>query len=295
MAEAVSQKKRFVAPPGYTQLPNELLDEVLPVAGHAEWKVTCAIARQTFGWGIERRRLSLTDLQELTGLSRQSVQKGLDAGLRRGYLRRRREGHGFVYGIPVGTSTANFLGSCKKEPSDEESSSLTDKSLLTRPSTSKGKKTLRGKETQPAASPQEAAKKRDTGKGKNGLRFKPDPNDPADAVVVELYELWIAKTPQPDGTVLTNKRAGQVKARMREQAEGVDRGEALTTAHVRMLEGLEGWFESDWHRANQAFDWETFFRSRAKVEMFRGRNASRGAVQQAKPDYSPYAAAVENA
>lgn len=271
MAEAVSHEKRYVTPPGFTQIPNVLFDEILPVAGHAEWKVTCAIARQTFGWGIETRRFTNAQLCELTGLSRQSVTNGLEEAEKRGFIGRRHlGGNHFEFGLRVKKLDA---------PPDSEGGELptyeAESILPTRKLTSKGNKTLRGKQKQPAAPPQGDVRKSDA--GKKGARFVPNPDEPADAVIVELFELWLANTTQPERTVLTNHRASQCRARMREQAEGVDRDEALTVARAQMVEALEGWFASSWHRANQAFDWETLFRSRKKVEMFRQRHHAEGA------------------
>jgi hypothetical protein len=145
---------------------------------------------------------------------------------------------------------------------------------------------------EPSENQQPAPSARSGGKSKakdRGKRFVPNAQEPADAVIVELYELWIANTPQPEGAVLTNGRASQCRARMREQAEGVDREEALTVARARMVEGLEGWFGSDYHRDRQAFDWETFFRSRKKVEMFRQRHlAQLGASNGKRANHAEY-------
>jgi phage replication O-like protein O len=284
---------RFVPPPGYTTIPNVLLDEVMPVASGAEWKVTCAIARQTFGWNRGERLLTNAQLCDLTGLSRQSVTKGLEEGLDRGYLGRRSVGSNkYAYGLRV-----KKVDSSPDSRGGELPKNSPDSFLETRKRTNRGKKTLRGKEKQQGAAPQGDVKKSDKGgKGKNpGRRFEPDPDQPVDAVIVELFELWVEETDQPPNTTLTNNRASQVRARLREQAEGCDRETALATARSQMLEALTGWFESDWHQQQRAFDWQTLFRSRKKVEMFRGRYHQARASAATKSDYSPYGAQVENA
>lgn len=289
-AEHTEQRRRFVPPPGYTQIPHELLDEVMPaVSSLAELKVTLAIARETFGWGRENRLLSLTQLQELTGLSRQSAQAGVKLALDRGYVGRRRVGHGFLYGLGV--------KNVDSKPSSEESTSLPSKSLDSRPPSIEGNKALRGKETQPGAdapSTDKQAGRRRRGKQPDaGRPFQPDPDDPADVVVVELFDFWIANTTQPDGAVFTNKRAGQARARLREQAEGCDRDSALAVARTRMLEAMEGWVHSDWHRRQQAFDWETLFRSRSKVDMFRGRRQKETVGAESNPEFAAYNDQIE--
>ena len=284
------EARRFAPPPGYTQIPNVLLDEVMPqITTLAELKVTVAIARETFGWQREERLLDLDDLQRLTKLSRQSAQNGVTAALARGFVGRRRKGHGFAYGLRV-----KNVGS---EASNEESRSLTELSLDSGLPSSKGKKTLRGKQKQKGAGAPSPAKKADDGLGKPGQPFQPEEGNESHQVIVELFEVWRTRTPQPDGTVLTNKRAGQIRARMREQAEDADRDEALAVARERMLEGLEGWIASAWHQERGAYDFETFFRSRGKVDAFRGRyhrSQAAAATNGAGGDYSGYKAVIEH-
>lgn len=58
--------------PGYTQVPNEILDcmsDLKPAA----FKLAMALCRLTYGYHRESIQASLTDLQEITGLSRQGV------------------------------------------------------------------------------------------------------------------------------------------------------------------------------------------------------------------------------
>jgi len=289
-AEQTNEVRRFVSPPGYTQIPNELLDEIMPaVTTLAELKVTLAIARETFGWQREKRRLSLEEIMELTGLSRQSAQKGVTACMERGYFGRRREGHGFVYGLRV--ATANNLVS---SVSTEESTSLTQLSPDSRPPSNKGKKALRGKENNDGADAPPSAKKV-TIKGKPGQTFKPDAEIQVHTVIVELYELWVAETKQPPRTTLTVGRAQQILARLREQAEGHPSTAALTAAREQLLEGLNGWFTSQWHRDRDAFDFEVFFRSRKKVEMFRSRGHRAQNGNGASNGFAAYEGVVERA
>lgn len=62
-----------IQPPNYTQAPNELFDEWLPLLGLAELKVLMVIIRKTFGWHKVRDRISLSQLQQITGLERRHV------------------------------------------------------------------------------------------------------------------------------------------------------------------------------------------------------------------------------
>jgi len=88
--------------PNYTQIPNVLLDEHLSSMAESELKVVLAIARKTFGWHKEQARLSLTHLEELTGLSRQGVINGVERGIERGVIARKRDGkQGYFYHLLV--------------------------------------------------------------------------------------------------------------------------------------------------------------------------------------------------
>lgn len=74
--------------PNYTQIPNALIG-MMPRMKEAELRVTLAIARQTFGWHRERDVISLTQLKEMTGLSRQGVINGIECGIQHGLVERR--------------------------------------------------------------------------------------------------------------------------------------------------------------------------------------------------------------
>lgn len=63
--------------PNYTQTPNIFFDKIMKTLNESETKVLLAIIRKTFGWQKIRDKISLTQLQELTGFSRQGVLNGL--------------------------------------------------------------------------------------------------------------------------------------------------------------------------------------------------------------------------
>jgi phage replication O-like protein O len=90
-----------VEPPNHTQIPNALLDDLMRLMDCAELKVTLAICRQTFGWHKKEDELSLSQLKAMTGLSRQSVITGIEAGMQRGVIRRRPKGQSYVYRIQL--------------------------------------------------------------------------------------------------------------------------------------------------------------------------------------------------
>ena len=78
--------------PNYTQTPNELFDEHLKDMSEAELRVTLAVIRRTFGWKQHSVPLSLSELENITGLSRQGVMNGVKAAQQRGLIARTTRG-----------------------------------------------------------------------------------------------------------------------------------------------------------------------------------------------------------
>ena len=90
----------YVAP-NYTQIPNLLLEEHIKAMTEAEMRVALAIARKTFGWHKRQDKLSLSQLMNLTGMSRQGVINGVEAGIARGIIRRESDGQGYLYELVI--------------------------------------------------------------------------------------------------------------------------------------------------------------------------------------------------
>jgi phage replication O-like protein O len=59
--------------PNTCQVPNVILDQVMPQSSHAEFKVVMAVVRKTYGWGKETDRISLSQLVKMTGVSKPKV------------------------------------------------------------------------------------------------------------------------------------------------------------------------------------------------------------------------------
>lgn len=88
--------------PNYTQIPNLILDHIMRYMDGAELKVTLAIARHTFGYHRERVELTITQIEELTGLSRPAVTGALDVGIRRNMIERVPTGNrSYAYALVV--------------------------------------------------------------------------------------------------------------------------------------------------------------------------------------------------
>jgi phage replication O-like protein O len=87
--------------PNYTQVPNILLDEHIQQMSDAELRVTLAIVRKTIGWQKRRDKISITQLEKLTGMSRQGVLNGVSSGLIRGTISRIPDGDGYIYELTI--------------------------------------------------------------------------------------------------------------------------------------------------------------------------------------------------
>ena len=87
-------KEKGFSSPNYTQAPNDWFDEMLPLMGLAEMKVTAVLIRHTFGFHRKRVDMGLARLAALTGLSENSVIKGALEAEKRGTLKRLNAGRG---------------------------------------------------------------------------------------------------------------------------------------------------------------------------------------------------------
>jgi DNA-binding transcriptional ArsR family regulator len=143
--------------PRYTQVPNDLLEEHLRELGHAELKVLLVMFRQIVGYHMERRPISLTELQRAAGLSRSAVSQAVQSLEDGGYITATKaDGTPTTYGIPwreaprYGGSTGSF----RLPPDDatgspklpEESTSTTTPVERKLPPTFKSKERLKERE-----------------------------------------------------------------------------------------------------------------------------------------------------
>lgn len=93
--------------PNTTQVPNVLLDVVMPQIKNASLRVLLAIVRKTYGFGKRADKISLTQLQRATGLSRQGVVNGI-GGL--GKLLESKVGKGInEYSLNLDVSTGQLV------------------------------------------------------------------------------------------------------------------------------------------------------------------------------------------
>lgn len=88
--------------PNYTQTPNALFDKYLAeIDSMTELKVVLAIVRKTLGWHKTRDIISITQLEKMTGLSRQGVIDGVEKAITRGLVDRKPVGQGYYYRLKV--------------------------------------------------------------------------------------------------------------------------------------------------------------------------------------------------
>lgn len=131
------QKNRVIFDrPNFTQTPNMLFDLVMRDMGEAELKVVLCVIRKTYGYHKSKDAISLTQIQEMTGLSRQGAVNGVDAAINRGVLEKAGTYKGItVYQLvnPVDQSTeltktsqlsrpqlVNPVDTQKKEPKEKK-------------------------------------------------------------------------------------------------------------------------------------------------------------------------------
>lgn len=96
--------------PGYTAIPNELLDTFLPILGEAELRVALFVARKTFGWHKRDDDLSLGQIAKGTGLSKPAVVTATASLVERGLLIKRTRGQNLAnnYRLNIQTSKATL-------------------------------------------------------------------------------------------------------------------------------------------------------------------------------------------
>lgn len=255
--------RKIVLPPNFTGVPNVLYDEFADMT-LAELKVTLEINRRTFAFGVAYRLISITELQEATKLSRQAAQNGVQLALERGYVGRRREGHGFAYGIVVGEPTAKKAGSRApaKESRNENASVLQ-------------KRTPSNKEINNPSGETVTAGHSTAKKPRSGDPFKPEHNL-VDAAIVGAFERWHSGTGRTPASKLTNRRAGQIRARLKEAADasGEESLELrVTAALAELTTAIDGMVHSEWHKANGHQEFDQMFRNRDCVDKFLARRA----------------------
>jgi phage replication O-like protein O len=74
------------SPPNYTQVPNDLLDQMLPFLCEGELKVLLVIIRKTMGYHKIRDKISLSQLEKFTGLTRTNILSAIKKLISKGVI-----------------------------------------------------------------------------------------------------------------------------------------------------------------------------------------------------------------
>lgn len=121
-------RPRTAQAPNSTQIPNEWFDKWLKeVESNAENKVVQTVMRFTFGWHDYDARITLSQFQQITGLSRAAVVDGIKKAIEHGFIERETDGHGRVYRMR--TRAAITAGLKTRAPESKESPLFQEESL----------------------------------------------------------------------------------------------------------------------------------------------------------------------
>lgn len=83
-----SNTNTHIPPPNFTTIPNIILDVWITELSPAEFKIILVIARKTFGWHKRQDRISLSQFETTTGLSRRGIIDAINSLAERGYLKK---------------------------------------------------------------------------------------------------------------------------------------------------------------------------------------------------------------
>lgn len=87
----------------YTQIPNVIFDEMLPLMKEAELRIFMFICRQTLGWHRREHKISFSFMAKGTGMERKSVRRAVKEALARKTITRRlaEDGKSYFYSINI--------------------------------------------------------------------------------------------------------------------------------------------------------------------------------------------------
>jgi hypothetical protein len=217
---------RTLPAPNHTQNPNKFFDDWLPEITHlSELKVVLAVIRATFGWHEPSAKLSLSDFEERTGLTRPSVIEGIQLAMSDGYIGREKDGQSYLYFCEVEGSKANLPAGQTEQKKD-----------LT--STGKQSYPVAGKANLPDSKDKETRKKKPSNKGSLSAA-----SQAAEEVITQAWDFWskyFCDCFDTQNYSLTKKVRGMIRARIfgelkfekLEQFEQACRGLRLSKHHM---------------------------------------------------------------
>jgi hypothetical protein len=108
--------------PNTTQIPNVMLDVIMPAVSPGTWKIISCVARQTYGWQKRWDAISISTVQKKTGLSNRFVIDTMEE-MREAGLLLRREGERKEFGYEYSLNTdcdmvqvAELLKTVERQP-----------------------------------------------------------------------------------------------------------------------------------------------------------------------------------
>lgn len=130
--------------PNYTQIPNIIFDHWMKELSPACFKVLCVICRKTFGWHKGKDKISIKQLMEHSGLSRQGVVTSVDLLIELGLIFKE------TCKDSKGGSGVNFYGVSVNCLTKGEAENVTPPSLVSRPTKESSNKEREHKYTENA-------------------------------------------------------------------------------------------------------------------------------------------------
>jgi hypothetical protein len=109
--------------PNSTQIPNFVIDRLMPTVSNACLAVVIFVCRKTFGWGKAEDRISLTQIEKGTGLSRPWTVKTLAKLTVCGLLLKKRSPKGDIYQLNLNCDLEAVLNTLRSTELTSEASS----------------------------------------------------------------------------------------------------------------------------------------------------------------------------
>lgn len=130
----------------YTKFPNWIIDNVMPECSPNEWKIVCAIVRNTIGWNKDSDIISYTQIETAAGIkSRKTISDCIQSLVDKGIVRREKAGRqSFKYSIKLVQNMNQFKNctSSKIEPDITKTSSKIEPELVQKLNTQKKKENI---------------------------------------------------------------------------------------------------------------------------------------------------------
>ncbi len=177
----------------YTKIPNELFDVLLKTMSPSAWKVASVIARKTIGWRKKSDVISLTQFEEMTGMSRKPVLAAIKELREHGWIKQEPAGNSFSYCLSESILTSECSnGRRKKAEQAVEDSEAASGSCL------------------PKNGRQEPQKPAENGVSNSGVQHKNDSQTPPKSVAECHTQKKGKKTTKENNRDVSNFQTSQV-------------------------------------------------------------------------------------